>query len=129
MERLPRPTIGRHVRGGETGDLERPLVDEQARAVGGEGPDQHRNIVDRHLQLALGFARLLLGALSILNVGYRSIPCDDLSGFIARRRWPEQEPAILAVETPQARLAVNGLPGGHIRASDLDELLEVVGVN
>jgi hypothetical protein len=128
MERLP-PTLVGHVLGSEPGDLEGALVDGTARAVGTVDPDQHRDVVDRHLQLALGFDRLLLGSLAILDVRDRSVPRNYLSGVIAQRGRSKQEPAILAVETPQARLAVERLPGGHVCTSDVDKLVEVVGMN
>src|SRR2546421_10537951 len=51
-------------------------------------------------QIGLAALQGVLGSLSILNIGVRPIPSDDISGFIAQRRRSKQEPAVFPVETP-----------------------------
>ena len=128
MERLV-PALVRHVLGRKTGDLERPFVHRKALAFGGIGSDKHRNVVDRSLHFTLGFERLLLGLFSILDVRDCPVPGDHVAGIIAHRGRPKQEPAILAVETPQARLAINWNSAGYILIPGFYELVEVIGVN
>src|SRR6516164_1129338 len=48
-------------------------------------------------QIGLAALQGLFGALSPLDVGCRSIPPDDLSGFVAQRPAMKQEPAIFTV--------------------------------
>ncbi len=103
---------------------------EQVRQLAGvELPKRDRHVSKQIPIALLALPQRFIGALSILDVGNDSVPSDNVAGFIARRCRPKQEPAILAVETPQARLAVDRRAGGHILVPDVDELIEVIGVN
>src|SRR5260370_10872510 len=88
-----------------------------------------RNRIDDELQVALGFDRLFLGALAVLDVDNRSIPRDNIACFIARRRRSKQKPAMLSVGTPQPRFGIDRYSGGHILAPGVDKRFKVVGVN
>ena len=127
VERLLPPLV-RHVVSRKTSDLERPLVHREAFALGGVSPDEHRNGVDRSLHFTLGFERFLLGLLSILDVRDCSVPSDEVSGFIASRRRPKQEPTIHPVKAPKARLAVAWLGRGHEPGAKFDKPVFVVGM-
>src|SRR5882672_5070977 len=60
-------------------------------------------------QIGLAALQGMLGPLSILDVGVRPIPSDDISGPIAQWRRSKQEPTILSVEAPHARLDFLGI--------------------
>src|SRR5215831_4443082 len=66
---------------------------------------------------------------ALLDVSNCSIPSHYVSVFVTQRRGPEQEPAICAIEAPQARLAIDRLARGHIVSPDLDKVVEIVGVD
>ena len=68
------PVIALQVRGGETGDRKRPLVDIQVVAVDPERRNLHRDVVDQLLQFALGRDRLFPGSLAVKLALHGPIP-------------------------------------------------------
>src|SRR5262249_23152791 len=87
---------------------------------------RHRHGLKEVLVARLALPKRLSRPLAILDVDDRSIPADNLSGFVTRRRGPKQEPTILTVEAPQARLGIDRLARGHILGADIDEVSDIV---
>src|SRR5580704_12576275 len=63
-------------------------------------------MVDGPLQLALGFDRLLLGALAILDIGAHAVPFDNRARFIASGYAVDKVPSILSVGPAQSHLGL-----------------------
>src|SRR5439155_22372559 len=55
-------------------------------------------------------------------------PCDEAPRVIAKRRHPEQKPAVLSVEAAHARLDLAFVPRCHDRAPRFEQTLHVVGM-
>src|SRR5579872_1933503 len=65
--------------------------------------DQSRNTVGNRAIMLIARAQRLTGSPEVLNVGVRSTPFNDLTGFIRQRASVAEEPAILSIEAPQPR--------------------------
>jgi hypothetical protein len=71
----------------------------------------------------------LLRPPSVLNIGVYSVPFDDLSGCIGDRARTEEEPAIIAVEPPQARFHFTWLARSQNGTPTFQELRQVFEVD
>src|SRR5437763_3892051 len=71
----------------------------------------------------------IFGSLSILDIGTRSIPLDDLSLLIAQRHGADQKPAIFSIGAAQAHFIFVRFPGRHVRTPLFQDSWNVFGMN
>jgi hypothetical protein len=74
-------------------------------------------------------AQGFLGLPPILDIGVYATPLHALSGVVGQGAGTEQEPAVLAVEAPQARFHFTWLTGRHNRSPAFKQLGQISRVN
>ena len=73
-------------------------------------PDQGWNGVDNQAKVGCALLQGFFSALSVLDIRVRSVPFEDLPGFVAQRHGAEEEPAKFSIEAAQARFTLRGFP-------------------
>ena len=105
--------------------VERGSIPVEPLAVRVEGDDVLRNGIDEIAKLLLLLCEQLLGPLAFVDVGPRDVPAHGASAIIAKRGATNEEPAVLAVPSPEAHF---GLPGGGAGRSALPRRQEGLDV-
>src|SRR5258708_22042949 len=77
-------------------------------------PCTDRRDIERQTTALFAFLQRPFALLSVLDIGTRTIPLDDISQLIAQRYGAYKEPAIFPVSAAQAHFILTRLPSGHV---------------
>src|SRR5262249_722806 len=124
-----RPTHVTRVLAREVCIIQQPLVAEIVGAVGQAGPNLCRNRVDGGAQFLFGLLTPPFSAFAVLNIDERPVPSSDFSVLVAQRRRAKQEPAIVAIRSPQARFSLTGFTQRGDGAPRFDRAAYVFGMD
>src|SRR5262245_24497680 len=124
------PKVGRpHRLHGEPAEFEHRLVGVTGSPIRLQDHDRLRYGVGDLSKLRFLFPQSILGALSVLNVGVRSVPVHDITVLIAQRLSSEQEPPIFSVVSPQASFNLPGLSGCDEFQPLIQNLFQIIRMN
>ncbi len=97
--------------------------------IGSGHPEHLPHVLGELPEFLLTFAQRILGLLSVLDIGRRSVPLYDLPPLVAQRHGADQEPAVFPVRAAKTHFILARFPSSHVDRPFFQDAWKVIGMN